>query len=157
MRQRPGLFCERNTLAIEDVGDDYTLAAQVGHLLRRANQRHTTLFSELFAPYGLTTLQFAALMVLAESGDVSQNQLGRMTAMDPNTIQGVVQRLERRGLVEREHDSRDRRRVLLRLSAEGKAMATDLVSLGHDISQRTLAPLSAPEREAFLQALHKLA
>ncbi|MFM8991008.1 MAG: COX15/CtaA family protein, partial [Alphaproteobacteria bacterium] len=38
---------------------------------------------------------------LRELGDTTQNQLGRLTAMDPATIQGVVRRLVARGLVER--------------------------------------------------------
>ena len=134
----------------------YVLEEQVGHLLRRANQRHTNLFQELFGDLGLTTLQFAALMKLWELGDLSQNQLGRLTAMDPNTIQGVVQRLERRGFVERRPDPEDRRRKALALTSCGEALAGSLVENGLRISELPLDPLTASERRQFLALINKL-
>ena len=134
----------------------YRLDEQVGHLLRRANQRHTALFAERFGASGLTPLQFAALMKLAEVGEASQNRLGRLTAMDPNTVQGVVQRLERRGLIERRPHPNDRRRVNLALNAEGIALANSLVAQGQAISAQTLEPLSTEEQAQFVQLLSKL-
>jgi MarR family transcriptional regulator, lower aerobic nicotinate degradation pathway regulator len=134
----------------------YVLDQQVGHLLRRANQRHAALFAERFANSGLTPLQFAALMKLAEVGEVSQNRLGRLTAMDPNTIQGVVQRLTRRALVERRPHPEDRRRVNLALTTEGTTLAGNLVADGLGISTQTLQPLSATERAIFVRLLQKL-
>ena len=49
--------------------------------------------------FGVTPTQFAALAKLHDLGAVSQNQLGRLTAMDPATICGVVGRLIERGYV----------------------------------------------------------
>lgn len=134
----------------------YLLEEQVGHLLRRANQRHTTLFQDAFAAQALTTLQFATLMKLWEQGELSQNQLGRLTAMDPNTTQGVIQRLERRGYVERRPDPEDRRRKTLALTPAGHTLASTLVEQGLQISELTLAPLDASERRQFLSLLRKL-
>lgn len=135
---------------------EYRLDEQVGHLLRRANQRHGVLFSERFADSGLTALQFAVVMKLAEVGETSQNRLGRLTAMDPNTIQGVVTRLVGRGLVERRQHPADRRRVNLALTADGTALAQALVQDGIRISGETLAPLNSRESETFLALLRKL-
>ena len=70
----------------------YRLDEQVGFVLRQAQQRHTTLFSELMIE-DLTPTQWAALAKLAERGPQSQNQLGRLTAMDAATIKGVIERL----------------------------------------------------------------
>ena len=139
-----------------DEATHYRLEEQVGHLLRRANQRHTALFAEQFGASGLTPLQFAALMKLAEIGEASQNKLGRLTAMDPNTVQGVVRRLERRGLIERRPHPEDRRRVNLALNPSGLALAMSLVSDGLGISAQTLEPLSAEERVTFVRLLQKL-
>jgi MarR family transcriptional regulator, lower aerobic nicotinate degradation pathway regulator len=136
---------------------NYQLEAQVGHLLRRANQRHTALFAEMFNEYGLTALQFAALMKLREFKELSQNQLGRLTAMDPNTIQGVVKRLQQRGLVERHPHAADRRRVTLVLSQDGVETAARLVAVGLQISAQTLSPLTQAEQRQFLDLLERLA
>lgn len=135
---------------------EYQLHRQVGHLLRRASQRHTALFADRFATHHLTALQFAALMQLAQSGETSQNQLGRLTAMDPNTIAGVVQRLVKRALVEGRPDPDDKRRVNLTLTQTGRELSATLVADGLKISDETLAPLGPEDQTAFLRLLRKL-
>ncbi len=137
--------------------DDYVLDQQVGHLLRRANQRHTALFARRFAAFDLTPLQFAVLMRLREAGPLSQNLLGRETAMDPNTVQGVILRLLRRRLVTRTGSDADKRRKLLALTDYGLALAERLVLEGHAITEETLAPLTAAQRRHFLGLLARLA
>ncbi len=136
--------------------DEYVLDQQVGHLLRRANQRHTALFARRFADFDLTPLQFAVLMRLREAGPLSQNLLGRQTAMDPNTVQGVILRLLRRRLVDRSGSDDDKRRKVLALTPEGLALAERLVAEGHAITEETLAPLTATQRRQFLVLLAKL-
>ena len=76
----------------------YRLEDQVGLYLRRAGQRHAAIFAEHMGD-DLTPTQWAALVKLAELHSVSQNLLGRETAMDAATIKGVVDRLCKRGLL----------------------------------------------------------
>jgi MarR family transcriptional regulator, lower aerobic nicotinate degradation pathway regulator len=136
----------------------YILEEQVGHLLRRAHQRATAIFmAELGDRFDLTPTQYAVLVKLHEHGEQSQNQLGRLTAMDPATVQGVIRRLEERGLIERAADEIDRRRSLLRLSAEGAALVRAAMACGPGVSDATLAPLSPAEQARFLILLRKLA
>jgi len=135
----------------------YILQDQVGHLLRRAHQRNTQIFLEVFEEAGLTPTQWAALAMLAEEGAASQNALGRMTAMDPATIQGVIRRLEERGLITREADPDDKRRTMLKLSADGEALAAALTTAAKAVSDRHLAALTTEERMRFLELLRKLA
>jgi len=135
---------------------DYVLEEQVGHLMRRANQRHTALFAEIFADYDLTPLQFAVIMKLADVKEASQNQLGRLTAMDPNTIKGVVQRLLDREILVRHKSETDLRRFVLELSKEGKRLAKALKAPGKQVTRETLSPLSVKERGQFLALLQKL-
>jgi DNA-binding MarR family transcriptional regulator len=136
--------------------DGYALDRQVGHLLRRANQRHTALFAKRFAAFDLTPLQFAVLMKLREAGPLSQNLLGRLTAMDPNTVQGVILRLLRRRLITRTGSMEDKRRKVLALTPDGHGLAERLIAEGHAITEETLAPLSAAQRRQFLTLLAKL-
>jgi DNA-binding MarR family transcriptional regulator len=135
----------------------YILEDQVGHLLRRANQRHTALFARRFANYDLTPLQFAVLMKLADHDrGLSQNHLGRLTSMDPNTTQGVVQRLLERELISRLRSTEDRRRFVLSLTAQGKQLTAELIGHGVAISAETLEPLSAQEQQLFIGLLKRL-
>jgi DNA-binding MarR family transcriptional regulator len=134
----------------------YILQDQVGHLLRRAHQRATQIFLETFEESGLTPTQWAALAMLAQEGSASQNALGRMTAMDPATIQGVIRRLEERGLITREQDPDDKRRTSLRLSGAGADLAAEMTAAGVAVSDRTLNPLTAEERRILQELLRKL-
>jgi DNA-binding MarR family transcriptional regulator len=135
---------------------DYVLEEQVGFLLRRVQQRHTAIFAARIGKHQLTPTQFAALAKIHDEGIVSQNKLGRLTAMDPATMQGVIARLLDRGFIARAPDPKDRRRTLLRLTPEGLEAFSDSAANGKLISRETLAPLDARERAAFLRLLAKL-
>lgn len=135
----------------------YNVTEQIGHLLRRAHQRASAVFQETLDDPGMTPMQLAALMRLVDAGPVSQNQLGRETAMDPATIQGVIKRLEERGLILRRADPSDRRRTLLSASEAGRALAQSLIPSAERVSARTLEPLSEPERRALIALLKKIA
>lgn len=137
-----------------DGTDDYVLDEQVGFLMRRANQRHLAIFARSIPD--LTPTQFAALARLCELERVSQNALGRATAMDAATIKGVVDRLRARGLVEVTPDEADQRRVVLAPSAAGRALFRSLQARAAAITAETLAPLSDGERETFLSLLRRL-
>jgi DNA-binding MarR family transcriptional regulator len=144
--------------AADQPGGDYVLEEQVGHLLRRAHQKATQIFmAELGERFDLTPTQYAALVKLADAGGQSQNQLGRLTAMDPATVQGVIRRLEERRLIERTVDAGDRRRSFLRLTEAGTALVRAAAAQGPRVSAATLAALSSAEQARFLALLRKLA
>ncbi len=103
----------------------------MGHLLRRAHQRATAVFLERLGKAKITPTQFAALAKLADEGELSQNHLGRLTAMDPATIQGVTRCLGARGLIAGRADPEDGRRTLLSLSAKGKCLVKRLIPRGY--------------------------
>ncbi len=134
----------------------YALEAQIGYLLRRAHQRHVSLFTQIFGVDGLTPMQYAALVKISELTEISQNLLGRLVAMDPATSQGVVKRLIEQGLVTRQNDPNDRRRALLSLTPAGQVMIDAHIPLGRVASAETLAPLSAEERAQLLGLLSKI-
>jgi DNA-binding MarR family transcriptional regulator len=143
--------------AIQSPDAAYVLEDQVGHLLRRAHQRHTALFARGFEASGLTPTQWAALARLAASGAMTQNLLGRATAMDPATVQGVVRRLIARGLVARTPDPGDRRQVKLALTRAGQSCYQQALECAVAVTAATLAPLAPAERETFLALLRRLA
>ena len=137
-------------------GPIYVLEEQVGHLLRRAHQRATVVFQEHLGDAGLTPLQFAALVKIRDEGKVSQNRLGRLSAMDPATTMGVIRRLDERELIRRDQDPNDRRRTTLRLTAKGLALVEELEVVGFAVSDGILDPLDDAEQETFLRLLKRL-
>jgi len=132
----------------------YQLTSQVGYILRRANQRHLTIFANLIPT--LTPTQFAALAKLCELGPISQNELGRQTAMDAATIKGVIDRLKIRNLVKTRRNADDQRRLFIEVSEEGKALFSENIAAARKISNRTLQTLDQNERRTFLELLNKI-
>lgn len=134
----------------------YSLDQSVGHLLRRAHQRHASLFQDRGAVGGLTPTQFATLLKLGELGRATQNALGRAVALDPATIQGVVARLRDRGLVEVGRDPLDRRTVVLSLAPAGEQVLAEAVGQGRRANEQLLAPLSPDDRHDLIRLLRRL-
>jgi DNA-binding MarR family transcriptional regulator len=133
----------------------YVLDEQIGFILRQVWQRHATIFAAEIGA-SLTPTQWAALAKLAESGPCSQNQLGRLTAMDVATIKGVIDRLTARGLTETCADPEDGRRLRVSLTRAGQQLAEKMAPNALAISRETLAPLDSRERETLMALLSKL-
>lgn len=133
---------------------DYVLDDQIGYLLRRVTQRHLSIFSEAIPR--VTTTQFAVLARLAQLGPLSQNLLGRETAMDAATIKGVVDRLARQGLVTTSPDPSDKRRLTVALSPDGSELFESSRELALLVSDRTLGPLTDAERLDLIRLLSRL-
>src|SRR5258708_8356813 len=133
----------------------YILDEQIGFILRQVWQRHATIFAREIG-INLTPTQWAALAKLNETGPCSQNQLGRLTAMDVATIKGVIDRLSARGLTETSPDPDDGRPLLVSLPPAGHPLPEKAAPHALMISKETLAPLDARERETLLALLANL-
>ena len=133
----------------------YVLDEQIGFVLRQVWQRHAAIFAREIG-INLTSAQWAALSKLNEIGPCSQNQLGRLTAMDVATIKGVIDRLTARGLTETSADPADGRRLLVRLTRAGQQMADKAIPAALAITRETLAPLEPSEREMLIALLSRL-
>ena len=134
--------------------DSYRLDDQIGYVLRRVTQRHLSIFAAAIPE--VTTTQFAVIARLAETGPLSQNQLGRAAAMDGATIKGVVDRLVKLGLVATTADPEDRRRLTVRLTDAGAALFAARRQTALTVSEDTLAPLDPAERQALMALLARL-
>ena len=134
---------------------NYILDEQIGFLLRQVNQRHAAIFAGAMGK-DLTPTQWATLAKLAEIGGCSQNQLGRLTAMDIATIKGVVDRLARDGHAETHPDPQDGRRIQVTLTELGRKNYQRRAAIALAVSDETLAPLRPKERDELLRLLKKL-
>ena len=134
---------------------DYVLDDQIGYVLRIANQRHAGIFQSLIRK-DLTPTQFSVLIRLSEKGELSQNFLGRLVALDTATTKGVVDRLRAKSLIQSRPDAADKRRAIISLTDEGRAVIETLKEDGRRISEKTLGPLKSSERRNLLYLLNKI-
>jgi DNA-binding MarR family transcriptional regulator len=134
----------------------YDVTRQVGHLLRKAYQRHLAIFHEGLAPTQLTSAQFVTLCTLRDGGDSSQVDLVRATAVDQATIRGVVERLKSRGLIALKRDGIDGRKVVISLTEAGRALLDVAIPMASAVSEATLEGLNPAERIALDFLLRKI-
>jgi DNA-binding MarR family transcriptional regulator len=86
---------------------EYVFSQQVGHLLRRAYQRHVAVFQQEIPDSRLTGAQFCVMCALRDHGAISMSEIGRVTAIDQATVRGIVERLKARELVTTSADDVD--------------------------------------------------
>jgi DNA-binding MarR family transcriptional regulator len=132
------------------------LTQQPGHLIRRLQQRAVALFMAQTQGLDLTPVQFAALAAAQRQPGMDQRTLAREISFDTSTTGGVIDRLEARGLLQRQPAPEDRRVRRIHLTAEGAAVLAQAVPGMLQAQQRILGPLAPAERERFLALLSAL-
>lgn len=137
-------------------GSDYDVTQQIGHLLRRATQRHTAIFQKHIGDQQLTAIQFVTLCAIYDKGPSSQIELVEATAVDQATIRGIINRLKSRGLVRLSPSADDKRKVIISLTPEGKTLLEDAIPRAQQISQLTMGNLNPAEQVAIVYLLTKI-
>jgi DNA-binding MarR family transcriptional regulator len=93
----------------------------VSHALHSTSKR-------LEVTMGITGPQRLALQMVGRFPQITAGQLAQLLHVDPSTLTGIVQRLVRRGLIQRRPDAHDGRRTLLGLTAEGRRFEAAAIS-----------------------------
>lgn len=129
--------------------DDYVFSDQIGHLLRRAYQRHIALFQTAIPDSELTAAQFVTLCAIRKQDACSLNDIVKATAIDQATIRGVVERLKKRALVSVSADPDDKRKLIVRATAKGRALTERTIPFARDVTEQTFGSLNPGERVAL--------
>lgn len=141
------------------VGDAWevdTVERSIVRSLRRIIRAVGLYSRDLLRRRNLTTPQLAALRQLRREGAMSAGELARGVALSQATITGIVDRLEQHGLVTRSRSDRDRRRVVIELTAAGReAVATSPPPL-HEAFMVRLAELPEAKRREIDRVLRRI-
>jgi DNA-binding MarR family transcriptional regulator len=135
---------------------DLELDALPGHLIRRLQQAAVAHFMAHTAGQDLTPVQFAALAAVQRRPSMDQRTLARTIGFDTSTTGGVVDRLEARGLLQRQSSPQDRRVRLLAITPEGSSVLAAALPGMLQAQEAILAPLNAADRPRFMKMLHTL-
>jgi DNA-binding MarR family transcriptional regulator len=122
----------------------FLLGKAYQHINQEARQR--------LAPHGVTPAQYGLLEVLWERDEQSGAELSERLQLDSATMTGLLDRLERAGLVIRRADSTDRRVNRVALTAQGSALRGPLDQAMDAVNAKVLAQLG-DERAALLRAM----
>lgn len=124
-----------------------------GYLIRRSKQISTGIFTDTCKDFGITPIQFAVLTILRLRPGSDQTELGDIAALDPSTAGDVIQRLERRGLLQRQE--RGPRRVC-DLTGDGTALLGRVTPLVAAAQHRVFGDLTSREQTQLLRLLSKM-
>ena len=129
-----------------------------GHLIRRLSQQSNQVFQDEMKRIGfdVTSVQFAAMQAIDLHGEMEQSQIALSIHYDKATIGGVIDRLEKRGWVERKANPKDKRAKLVSLIREGRKALEDLTPVVNALQDQVVANLSAEERALFIKLAQKV-
>ena len=119
------------------------LWSRPGYLIRRLHQIHVALFLEECKDWGLTPVQYGLLTALTFRGALDQGSLAEEFGLDRTSTAEVLARLEKRRLVTRKPNPRDRRARLARITARGRALTAATFSSMQRAQDRVCAHRSA--------------
>jgi DNA-binding MarR family transcriptional regulator len=105
---------------------------------------------------GLTHAQFDIIATLGNTPGMSYKELGERTLITKGTLTGVIERLEQKGLVERERNSGDKRSFFIRLTQAGEDVFREVFPKVVARGKQLFATYSDADFDAMEQELHKL-
>jgi DNA-binding MarR family transcriptional regulator len=136
------------------MGDDDTV--ELGDLLMRAARTQRQRWRDALLPWELSPHQVRALRVVCEREETRISDLAEALHIAPRSATEVADGLQERGLVERTSDPRDRRVVILRLTAAGRRVRVEVDEARSAESRELFGRLSAGDRAALVRMLRLL-
>lgn len=126
----------------------------VGHLIRRSQQIHTLMWNSEVSDE-VTSPQISVLVALARNPGVDQRTLGEAVSLDRSTAADIIERLMKRGFLERTRDPKDRRRNVLRLTQEGLDLLNTIGPRSEAMNEHLISVLPPEDQAALIQLLRK--
>ncbi|MFE0255095.1 MarR family winged helix-turn-helix transcriptional regulator [Streptomyces sp. NPDC059010] len=111
---------------------------------------------DVLAPLGIHPRQFGLLNLLLEEDGLSQHQLAGPLNVHRNVMVGLVDELERRGLVERRRHPTDRRAHAVHVLPAGRDLHAEAQSLVNGFETRLLGGLEPDEAQTFVTLLKRV-
>jgi DNA-binding MarR family transcriptional regulator len=106
--------------------------------------------------HNITGPQLGCLLAVKDNGPLTSGNVAREIYLSPSTVVGIIDRLEKKGLVARTRDSRDRRQVYVSITPMGEKLVTDTPALMQDTLARAIVQLPELEQVSITMALERL-
>ncbi|MFA5434620.1 MAG: MarR family transcriptional regulator [Candidatus Neomarinimicrobiota bacterium] len=139
------------------MNDSEKYEANILRSLRRITRAVDIYSRKLNERYGLTTPQYLCLDILANSGTIILKDLAKAASLSESTVNGIADRLENKGFVERKRSGDDRRKVFLDLTASGRDMIRKTPPLLQNKLSVFISTMSKEEQQCMTEALKQVA
>lgn len=125
----------------------------LGYRIKLLSQLQTRRLQEQLEPFELTPFHWVVLCCLWQEDGLATSTLGERLQQVGGTLTGVIDRMEERGLVRRERDSRDRRICRIWLTDSGKELAQVLPPIVREVFDQAMSGIPLSEQERLSQLI----
>ena len=129
------------------------LSRNFGFLLNDVARLMRTAYDRRIRKLGLTRAQWWVLTHLYRSDGASQTALAEILEIEKATLGRLLDRLQAKGWVRRDHDARDRRVWRVHLTDEVEPALRTMRAIAAELRRDALTGISAAERERFVDIL----
>jgi DNA-binding MarR family transcriptional regulator len=141
----------RGKTAGDDV--DFPFAESVGYQIRAAHRALQRFLQLKIEPHGVTPGMWYFLRALWHEDGLTQRELSRRVAtMEPTTLSAILN-MEKKGLIRRVQNKKDRRKWHVHLTPKGRALKTELIPLAREVVATAVQSLSRKETKQLLEGL----
>jgi DNA-binding MarR family transcriptional regulator len=142
------------TSAANDPVDGF-IAGYLPYLLARASHLISGQFHERLAAERIPVLQWRVMAALWDAPK-SAGEVAEIILQKQPTVSKLLERMQRQGLVDRETDAGDRRRVVVSLTPRGRAVAGPLIEAAREHERAVLEPFGATNASTLVTVLQRL-
>lgn len=135
---------------------DFKLQNSFAFWIHRLNNLLQDQFNALLKEYEVSWPQWMLLNVLSGSEANTPAVIAEQLGVDRSGVTRLLDRLEAKGYVEREHDKLDRRSVNLHITPKGKQLMSTINGLAYQHQEQFLEDLHLSERRGFKKELQKM-
>ncbi|WP_072680923.1 MarR family winged helix-turn-helix transcriptional regulator [Arcobacter sp. LA11] len=134
------------------------MSNSIGHVVNIVANRMKAELENTFAKTGhdITALQWMVLSIIYENNSITQNKLSELSKKDKTNIARIIEKLEKKNLIEKLRDDVDKRAFRLYLTNEGKSLKEELTQVTLDVLKKSTKSISEEEHTMCLNVLKKI-
>ncbi len=135
------------------------LKDSIAIMIKQLGQEFDKLANKVLSQYGLTASQFKVLKVIMSEPEFSVRQIDieNYFSMSNPTVTGIIQNLEKKGLIERVANPEDKRSKVLRVTQKVHEMEDEILQIGDELEEQFTHQLTEAEKELLKTLLGKMA
>lgn len=134
----------------------YDFEESIGYWLTITTQAYQRALNEELLPHGLTVRHLQVLGWLALEGDLTQSEMACRLMIEPPSLVGILDRMERAGWINRVASADDRRKKYIRLRPEAEPVWNRSVECARRLRERATATLSEDEQRLLKDCLRRV-
>ncbi len=128
----------------------------INYLLTNAQNTVHLHFKAQLQPFDITPAQYMVLYFLGNQDSLSPSKLAELCRLDTSTMTGILTRMEKKGLIERQNCTSDRRSVDICITQEGIRLMPSILPVIDRCNEEALSCLSQKEQRALKEYLLRI-